>query len=238
MQNEIICEIGPKGSGKTHDVCESIREMDRVVVFDMVHEEAYADIIREDNTKRDPSEPETSVIITGNPKALVSAVRKDKFRVIYRPVDIQPQKGGIVLVPEFGPVCSVVYTRGNCWFVIDEAHILTDANNCPKELMISNYLGRHRDMSMFFISQSFTGIHPKIRRNADEFRFWRIIEPSDLEAIRKRCGKDVEEQVRELRVLQRDRKTRKLIRPGQMLRWDKLVGVVEITDPPENNEAE
>jgi hypothetical protein len=229
-QNKIICEIGPKGSGKTHDVCAELGDMDRAVVFDMVHEEAYELVIMDDNAVYTGDENQSqSMVITGNPKALVSAVRSEKFKVIYRPVDIQIKEHGMVAVPEFGPVVNVCYTRGDMWLVVDEAHILTDSYNCPKELMIANLLGRHRKLSLFFVSQSFTGIHPKIRRNADEFRFWRIIEPSDLEAIRKRCGKDVEEQVTKLRVLKRE-PSGTVIQTGQMLVWDKLEGVVRVTE--------
>lgn len=230
MQNQIICEIGPKGSGKTHDVCNEVRtNMDRVVIFDMLHEQAYAEAIGLNDENPDPN----NIIIEGNPRALVTAIKdtsKAEFKVVYRPTVFEPKPNNVIEVPEFGPVTNVVYTRGDCWFVIDEAHILTDSYTCPRELMIANLFGRHRRMSMLFVSQSFTGIHPKIRRNADEFRFWRIIEPSDLEAIRKRCGKDVEEQVTKLRVLKRNRETDELIQTGQMLKWDKLEGIVGISE--------
>jgi hypothetical protein len=230
MQNEIIILIGPKGSGKTYYACEQVKKMDRVVIFDMVGEPAYAQAIG--YVLPEPTMPvsqnEDIAIIEGQPRELAKVITPDKefFKVIYRPTKIEMDKN-IVVVPEFGPVTKLVYLRGDCWYVIDEAHLLTDSYNCPKELMIANLLGRHRRMSMVFVSQSFTGIHPKIRRNADTFIFWRIIEPSDLEAIRKRCGNDVEEKVMNLRVLEQDKKTGALIRPGQHLVWDKLHGIVE-----------
>jgi hypothetical protein len=227
MQNEIILNIGPKGSGKTHLTCEEVKKMDRVVIFDMVAETAYEDAIQPEENR------ENNVVIYGNPKELAKAIStdKDKFKVIYRPtvINMGDRGSNIVECPDFGPVTRLVYLRGDCWFVIDEAHILTDSYNCPRELMIANLLGRHRKMSMLFVSQSFTGIHPKIRRNADTFIFWRIIEPSDLEAIRKRCGKDVEEQVTKLRVLERG-KDGKLIATGQYLVWDKLKGIVMVSE--------
>lgn len=99
--------------------------------------------------------------------------------------------------------------------------------------MIANLIGRHRRMSLVLVAQSFTGIHPAIRKNADTFLFWRIIEPSDLDAIKDRCGKDVAEKVSNLRILERNPDTDELIRPGQMLRWDKLRGIVEITNNKE-----
>lgn len=229
MQNKIILEIGPKGSGKTHTVCRAIEKMERVIVFDMVSETAYAEAIGAQDV--DPDVPADNKVIIGRPKELAQAIPqgKQKFKIIYRPIEIDIQNNGLVNAPEFGPVTKLCFLRGDLWYVIDEAHLLCNSHNCPKELMIANLLGRHRRMSMVLVAQSFTGIHPAIRKNADEFMFWRIIEPSDLEAIRKRCGQDVEEQVKNLRVLERDPKTDKLIAPGQMLHWDKLKGVVEVT---------
>jgi len=237
MQNKIICVIGPKGSGKTFTVCEAVNKMERVVIFDMIHETAYAEVLEK-------SDSENNVIITGQPKAFAKAISqdKDRFKVIYRPTNLEVVKMGLVETNEFGPITKLVFLRGDCWYVIDEAHLLCNSHNCPKELMIANLLGRHRRMSIVLVAQSFTGIHPAIRKNTDEFMFWRIIEPSDLEGISKRCGKDVMEQVQSLRPLQRDPKTEKLIAPGQMLRWDKLNGVIEITNkskgPNEEDELE
>lgn len=235
MQNKIILVIGPKGSGKTYTVCEAIRNMDRVVVFDMVHEEAYANVVLEEDNAN-------NVIVVGQPKEFVKAIAQDKdeFKVIYRPVNLEVIKGGLVETNEFGPITKLVFLRGDCWFVIDEAHLLCNSHNCPKELMIANLLGRHRRMSLVLVAQSFTGIHPAIRKNADEFMFWRIIEPSDVEGIKQRCGAEVAEKVQNLRPLERNPETDELIRPGQMLHWDKLNGVVEVTNqtPGGDNEDE
>jgi hypothetical protein len=114
--------------------------------------------------------------------------------------------------------------------VIDEAHLLANGRNCPKMLMVSSLVGRHRQLSMILIAQSFSGIHPAIRRNADEFYFWKIIEPSDLDNIRERCGRDVEKQVSELRATEVDPETETFKRAGQMLHWSKFGGVVEVTE--------
>lgn len=231
MQNKIILEIGPKGSGKTYTACEGIKKMERVVVFDMVSERAYAAAIGAPE-EIDPDLPPDNKIIVGRPKELAQAMPqgKEHFKIVYRPIEIEIQDNGLVNAPEFGPVTKLCFLRGDLWFVIDEAHLLCNSRNCPKDLMVANLLGRHRRMSMVLVAQSFTGIHPAIRKNADEFMFWRLIEPSDLEAIRQRCGREVEEQVRNLRVLERDPKTEKLIKPGQMLHWDKLKGVVSVSE--------
>jgi hypothetical protein len=234
MQNKIIIVIGPKGSGKTYTVCEAIAKIDRVVIFDMVHEAGYAEVV----LNQDGRTKSQNAILIGEPRAFANAISKDKekFKVIYRPINIEPEDNGLVTTDEFGPVCRLCFLRGDLYLVVDEAHLLCNSRNCPKELMVANLLGRHRRMSLILVAQSFTGIHPAIRKNTDEFLFWRIIEPSDLDGIKDRCGKDVAERVQNLRPLERDAETDKLIRPGQMLRWDKLRGVVEVTNVERGDE--
>jgi hypothetical protein len=95
--------------------------------------------------------------------------------------------------------------------------------------MLANLIGRHQEFSMILIAQSFTGIHPAIRKNADEFYFYKIIEPSDLNGIEERCGKEVSEQVRNLRALEVDDKE-KFKRAGQRVHWSKFGGVIEVTE--------
>jgi hypothetical protein len=226
--NEIVCVIGPKGSGKSFETNQRIQLMERVVIFDMIKDETYAETVLPEDGPMD----ENNCIIEGEPRVFATAIHpsKESFKVIYRPVLIEMKDNGIVECPEFGKVTELVHLRGDCWYVVDEAHLLANSHNCPKELMLANYIGRHNELSMLFVAQSFTGIHPNIRRNADTFIFWRIIEPADLEAIRKRCGKDVEEQVRNLRVIERDPVTKEFVSPGQFLVWDKLNGVVKVTE--------
>jgi hypothetical protein len=219
--NKIIIVIGPKGSGKSYTVARAVEKMERVVIFDTIHErEGYGDI-------------EGMEIITGKPRDLYRRLSpfndRKPFKIAYRPVEIELLPTGLINSPEFGPIVELCHLKGDMWLVIDEAHLLTNSRNCPPELMSANLLGRHRRVSLVFVAQSFTGIHPAIRKNADEFMFWRIIEPSDLEGIRERCGRDVEDKVRELRILERDA-NEVLIAPGQMLRWDKSRGIVEVTE--------
>lgn len=213
MHNRIILVVGPKGSGKTHKVVEVVSTYDRYATFDLVHESAYAE----------------AEVIVGNPRALYECVRKDVFKVTYRPVTHDVQANGLVTTPEFEPFVKLCYLRGDMLMVIDEAHLLCNSRNCPRMLMVSNLIGRHRELSMILVAQSFSGIHPAIRKNADEFYFWKIIEPSDLEGIQHRCGREVMEQVRNLRAIETDEQDN-FKAAGQMLHWTKSKGVVEVTE--------
>ena len=115
------------------------------------------------------------------------------------------------------------------YLVIDEAHLLTNSRNCPPELVMASLVGGHAGFSMILVAQSFSGIHPLVRQNADELIMWRVIEPRDLEGIRDRCGREVEEQVRNLRAVELDENDG-FKRPGQMLHWSKSRGVIEVTE--------
>jgi len=216
MQNKIIILIGPKGSGKTRKTSELIDGWERVVIFDSIREQAYTG----------------KEIIVGSPQQLYKALPRDreKFRITYRPVVIDIKENGLIDCAEFEPVVKLCYLRGDILLVIDEAHLLANGRNCPKMLTISSLIGRHRKLSMILIAQSFSGISPAVRRNADEFYFWKIIEPSDLSAISERCGRDVEKKVGELRATEIDPETEKFKRAGQMLHWTKFGGVVEVTE--------
>jgi hypothetical protein len=224
MHNKIIMVIAPKRSGKTHKVSQMVAELDCVAAFDMIKDAQYMEIKTRKNE-------EPVVVIEGNPAMFARAISRDKekFKVIYHPAICKMQDNGIVECPEFQPIIKLCHLRGNMYLVIDEAHMFCNSYNCPPELMMASYIGGHNGFSMILIAQSFVGIHPIIRRNADEIYFWRITEPSDLEVIRKRCGKDVEEAVTRLRAVELD-EDNNFIAPGQMLHWSKYKGIVEITE--------
>jgi hypothetical protein len=94
---------------------------------------------------------------------------------------------------------------------------------------MASYVGGHSGFSLILIAQSFSGIHPAVRQNADELYLWKIIEPRDLDGISDRCGKQVMEQVQNLRATETD-DNNKFKKAGQMLHWTKNKGVVIVTE--------
>lgn len=226
MQRKIIIVIGPSGAGKTATVSKLINEYHRVAVFDIVKDEQYT-------TRKDV------IVVEGRPlqfaqatNAVTGGNRETPFKVVYHPVKVKVMDNnaaGLVEAPEFEPIVKVCHERGDMVLVIDEAHLLTNSYNCPPELMMVNLVGRHKGVSLVLVTQSFTGIHPAIRKNADEFYFWKMIEPSEIDGIKDRCGKDVAEQVRNLRPVEVDEDL-KFKRAGQRLHWSKFKGVVEVTE--------
>jgi|SRR5208282_794710 len=222
-QNKIILVIGPKGSGKTRLVSELIEDIDRVAVFDMVKDSQYFQTGSKDR--------ENVTVIEGRPRDFATAIapNKETFKVVYHPSIIKMEDNGLIDSPEFTMLVDVCHQRGNMYLVVDEAHLFCNSYNCPKELMMASLVGRHKEFSMILVAQSFTGVHPSIRRNTDELYFWKIIEPSELDAIKDRCGKQVMEQVEELRAVEVDEHDQ-FKAPGQMLHWSKFKGIVEVTE--------
>lgn len=217
MQRKIIIVIGPSGSGKTRKVSEMCAKLPRVATFDMMRDEQYAD-------------GKTTVVV-GHPREFAEAIgpEHEVFRVVYHPVIITPLENGLVESPEFEPLLKLCHLRGDMYFVIDEAHLWCNSRNCPPELMMASLVGRHKQFSMILIAQSFSMIHPTIRRNMDELYTWKTVEPNDLDGIRERCGREVEEQVRNLRAVELT-EDNEFVKAGQMLHWTKSRGVVEVTE--------
>lgn len=207
MNNRIIVVIAPKGAGKTYRVAQMVRESERVAVFDMTWEAAYNECQS----------------FKGRPREFAASIHPNvkSFRCAYRPTTIEPDKD-LVTCPELEPFIKLCYLRGDMTMVIDEAHLICSGRNCPRSLLMSCLVGRHRRLNIVVVAQRFTGVHGSLRANADEFWFWRIIEPADVEGIADRCGPEVAEQVTNLRVLERTSDTE--VTPGQMLIWDKSKG--------------
>jgi DNA helicase HerA-like ATPase len=214
MRNRIIGIIAPKGSGKTFHVSRMIAsgELGKVAVFDMLHEDAYLHCCDE--------------IIIGEPKKFAEALRQPNIKIAYRPI-IFEQVDGEMHSPEFEQVyMRLVYPLGNITIVIDEAHLLCSPATCPPMLVTANLIGRHRELSIVYITQRFAGVSRALTANTDEFFFYKIIEPRDLSGIRERCGSDVADRVANLRRLDYDKVTGKVI-PGEILHWSSYEGVKE-----------
>lgn len=216
MFNRIILVIGPKRTGKTRKTSELVREYDRAVVFDMMKDAQYID---------------DAMVIRGRPADLAREIQpdKEKFQVVYQPVILNLKDNSLMDIPEFQPILKLCHLRGDMVFVIDEAHLLCNSRNCPAELVMASYVGGHKGFSLILIAQSFSGIHPAVRQNADELYMWKIIEPRDLDGIADRCGKQVMEQVQNLRATEVD-DNNQFKKAGQMLHWTKNNGVKSVTE--------
>lgn len=212
QHNKIIGVIAPKGSGKTHDVCEYLRVQPRFAAYVIFREDAaYLGV--------------SDQVILESPRQLAEAMKPDAFRLIYHPGIPVPVEGELVF-PSFDTFTHVCYERGNCLMVMDEAHLLCDAKRCPPWLLWTLINGRRRGVSIMYVSHRFSTIHRMLTANTDEFWFYRITEPGDLDSIRQRCGHEVMEKVKTLRRLEVRDGT---VTPGERLQWSTYGG----TEQPE-----
>jgi hypothetical protein len=227
MQRKVILIIGPSGCGKTKTASELTDGLDCVATFDMVKDNQYLL-----DSKGKPREG--VVVVEGSPRQFGREIglidgEKKSFKVVYHPVKVETLDNGLADVPEFGPIVRACHERGHMYLVVDEAHMLCNSYNCPPELMKANLIGRHQEFSMILIAQRFNGVHPAIRENADEFYFYKIVQPASKKLVAEYCGDDVAEQVATLRAVELD-ENNKFVKPGQRLHWSKFKGVVEVTE--------
>lgn len=190
--NRIVGIIAPIGTGKTTECVRRIREFNRVVIFDTLGEDAYA--------------LTASEIVFGNPARLAEEIALPRFCVAYRTVNL----------PEgFEHAARLVYLCGDCLFVIEEIDQVCSAGYESQMLhSIINY-GRHRQVSVVYLSRRFATVSRSLTANTQELVFFKVTEPIDLDGISERCGKEVAERVQGLRALQIEPE----IIPGQILIW-------------------
>lgn len=125
---------------------------------------------------------------------------KDKptFRICYRPMRKEERKGKLY-IPDWNDFWKVCYSYGNMSVYIDEANQL--CQQASPDFLNAVLTGRHRNLSMTFVSQRITSLSTTIRENADEFVLFHTAQPRSLELIDELCGNAVASRVKTLAVL-------------------------------------
>lgn len=208
LQNRIIGIIGPKGSGKTYRAAKMFSTCRCAVLYDIAHDEAYY---------------EHATLVTNDTSQLFKELRNwdaegtEPFRAIYpvQSADLMP-KGKELVYLTATPIVEECFAIGNCTLFLDEAHELCSQYSIDWRLRKVVRLSRHQQLNIVWISQSMNEIHREIRRNTDEYHFYKIHEPRDLEAIEDRCGPECASRVAQLQRLKRE--GGKLV-PGTCFVW-------------------
>jgi Zonular occludens toxin (Zot) len=219
MQNKIIGVVAPKGSGKTTRVAELVRVTPRVAIYDPMGATDYQ------------YRSVASHIVSQDLALAHQAMAEERFQILYEP---QPptQDGEEWFYPDFTTFIAKCWRRcqliGPMMLIVDEAHYTMSKRTMPLEMwnIITN--GRRYGLDVVWITQRFVGVNGWVRANADEYWFFRLVHPADLQTVNEICGSDVMEQVRNLRRL--DAANPEEIVPGQLLRWNSLDGSVIIED--------
>jgi len=218
MMNKVIGVVAPKGSGKTTRVAELVRITPRVAIYDPM--------AATDTQYRFAA----SEIVVQDLRQLATAIKQENFQVLYEP-QMPEQDGEEWLYPDFSKFLALIWSRvqhiGPMMVVIDEAHYTMSKRTMPIEVLNIITNGRRYGLDIIWITQRFVGVNSWARANADEYWFFRLAHPADIETVSQIAGPDVADQVANLRRLDA---TSTPIVPGQMLIWSSLDGSTTIED--------
>jgi hypothetical protein len=212
MNNKVIGVVAPKGSGKTTRVARLVSECDRVAVYDPMGETdiQYRMVATE--------------IIHQDLKALHAAIAENSFRVLYEPA-LPIQDGDEWYYPDFREFLNKVWRRaqliGPMTVVIDEAHYTMSKRKMPVEVVNIITNGRRYGLDIVWITQRFVGVNSWARANADEYWWFRLVHPADVDTVKEIAGPEVADAVQNLRRLDG---TANPPVPGEMLVWNSLDG--------------
>lgn len=217
--NHIIGVIAPKGSGKSTVIAQRIVSQEqRVAIYDpqaardFQYRYAATHIIERDLCQ------------------FHQAIAEDEFRVLYRPDDpfIEGEEYRYKDFPAFIGKC---YKRceliGPMHLIVDEAHFTCSRRTMPFELMKVTTMSRSVGLDVTWCTQRFSGVNTWLRGNADEYWFFRLASPGDLDIAAQVCGSDVADQISNLRRL--DANATPVV-PGELLIWSSLDGSVQVID--------
>lgn len=181
-QNWIIGLIGPTGSGKTHLARAIIERCSRVLIFNPAEEENF-----------------TGRRVLGNPSEAWKATSGSSWKIHYLPEILRHRQGESIDAPGLDYVCRIAWKRQNCLLVVDEAHFICTPHTITEGFVALVRTGRQHLVSIMWISQGFADVSRILTKNSREYVFYRIHEPGDLLAIRKRCGAEVADRVANLK---------------------------------------
>lgn len=165
MDNTVFVILGRKGSGKSYLSSQIIEEYDRVIVLDSLGE--Y------EGTVTDGLEETVRTIL---------AVKdKPRFRIVAR----------ILAAEDAEKIMRLVYEIPNCLFVIEETSLYCSPSYLPDDLARLIRYGRHREISLLFVSRRPSELHRDLTAQADLVVTFQQQEPRDITYLGQIFGRDV-----------------------------------------------
>lgn len=194
-QTKITGIVGPKGSGKTYLASRMFGKENAAVFFDVAEDDGIL--------------PFATAIIEA-PQYLVDVRnilnkewRDDQpNRIVWRSRNLTMAKRGFCYYRDFDSLIQAMERIGSLTFYVDEAHQICNAWTSTPEFIKLIRMGRHYKINIVWISQRFATVNRELTANTDELIFFRLWEPLDLDAVNKRCGKKIAEEVRSLKRIQ------------------------------------
>lgn len=110
-------------------------------------------------------------------------VYRKRFRLIYRPIKPDVEIEGI---------CDLVYTLGDCCFLVEEIDCYCSAYKISDSFASIIQRGRHKNITLIGITQRPFGIHRLLTSQAKEIYIFSTNEPRDREYLRTLLGQEIE----------------------------------------------
>ncbi len=206
ISNRVIGIVGPKGSGKTYRAARLFGQEDRALMYQPARMNAECDLYATD-------------ISHGDISGCMRRLHDEQFRIVYKVPDSDfIRRGQNLVYASILPLAQTCYEIGRMTLYVDEAHEICNQYTIDPELRRVVRLARNNELNLVWISQSME-VHREIRRNTDEFYFYRIFEPGDLEKISERCGELTAQRVAGLKRLR--------LEDGKILAGECLVWTAE-----------
>jgi len=169
IEKKIILIFGKRGSGKSYLAKKRIEIEPRLVVFDTLGEYENGVIFGRENYEQYLE--------------FWRKVYRGRFRLIYRP---------IIPTIEIEQICELVYTLGNCCFLVEEIECYCSAQQISDTFAKIVQLGRHKNITLIGISQRPYGINRLLTSQAKEIYIFNTNEPRDREYLRTLLGQEIE----------------------------------------------
>jgi hypothetical protein len=169
VEKKIILIFGKRGSGKSYLAGKLIENEPRLIVFDTMSEYENGIVFGAEEYERCLE--------------FWRKVYRQNFRLIYRP--IRPDV-------EIGQICDLVYTLGNCCFLVEEIDCYCSSYQISDTFAAIVQRGRHKNITLIGITQRPYGIHRLVTSQAKEIYIFNTNEPRDREYLRTLLGQEVE----------------------------------------------
>lgn len=166
-QNENICIFGRRGHGKS-TLCKNMQEFfPNVIVFDTLYE--YKN---EENIFYNYKDFSDFIIETQNIKTGLRAVVQLNF---------EDAKDSEV----FDEYIKIIYYRGNCTIVLEEAQNYASVYKIPDFLKQASLTGRHKGINFITTTQRIAEIHKTLLSQAHHIFAGYTDSPIDLKTLRE-----------------------------------------------------
>ena len=189
-QDDLICVLGPRESGKSYLTRRISVAQARLVIFDTAHE--YT-IEEDDLSATNPAE-------LGRLAKLILEYKPKSYRLIYRwdPERVDDEDP-MALANELNRCLRILYHLGNCHIVIEELPQYTNARGMPSWLRKLVLIGRHRGIGITATTQRPAEIPKTFISNCRHVFFSRFDEANDLKYFAETLGKTAINSMRSLK---------------------------------------